>query len=139
MLMTLSFQGRISQIAHSLHHPSRLVKQQEKSSPSRWEARQALTASQMIRKQQRMRRQSGIFSWEVLVAHVLLARLFWMGNNADLPKESNVRSNYESSIDMDIEGGSQTGFVSFLTALRSLMNGGNKPYAAHCKDLEFAF
>ncbi|KAJ8594091.1 glycoside hydrolase [Rhizopogon salebrosus TDB-379] len=31
-------------------------------------------------------------------------------------------------IDMDIEGGSQTGFVSFLTALRSLMNGGNKPY-----------
>jgi hypothetical protein len=50
-----------------------------------------------------------------------------------------MRSNYESSIDMDIEGGSQTGFVSFLTALRSLMNSGNKPYAAHRKDLEFAF
>ncbi|KAG1723162.1 glycoside hydrolase [Suillus lakei] len=31
-------------------------------------------------------------------------------------------------IDMDIEGGSQTGFVSFLTALRTLMNGGSKPY-----------
>ncbi|KAG2336552.1 glycoside hydrolase [Suillus weaverae] len=27
-------------------------------------------------------------------------------------------------IDMDIEGGSQTGFVSFLSALRTLMNGG---------------
>ncbi|KAG2119375.1 glycoside hydrolase family 18 protein [Suillus clintonianus] len=31
-------------------------------------------------------------------------------------------------IDMDIEGGSQTGFVSFLSALRNLMNGGSKPY-----------
>ncbi|KAG1809505.1 glycoside hydrolase family 18 protein [Suillus variegatus] len=31
-------------------------------------------------------------------------------------------------IDMDIEGGSQTGFVSFLSALRTLMNGGSKPY-----------
>ncbi|KAH7929211.1 glycoside hydrolase, partial [Leucogyrophana mollusca] len=29
-------------------------------------------------------------------------------------------------IDMDIEGGSQTGFVSFLNELRTLMNGGNK-------------
>lgn len=28
---------------------------------------------------------------------------------------------------MDIEGGSQTGYVAFLTALRTLMNGGNKP------------
>ena len=27
---------------------------------------------------------------------------------------------------MDIEGGSQTGYVAFLTALRSLMDGGNK-------------
>ncbi|KAG1818141.1 glycoside hydrolase family 18 protein [Suillus subaureus] len=31
-------------------------------------------------------------------------------------------------IDMDIEGGSQTGFVSFLSALRTLMDGGSKPY-----------
>jgi hypothetical protein len=31
---------------------------------------------------------------------------------------------------MDIEGGSQTGFVSFLSALRALMNGGSKPYVA---------
>ncbi|KAG1837407.1 glycoside hydrolase family 18 protein [Suillus subalutaceus] len=31
-------------------------------------------------------------------------------------------------IDMDIEGGSQTGFVSFLSALRTLMDGGRKPY-----------
>lgn len=38
-----------------------------------------------------------------------------------------AQSNYKSSVDMDIEGGSQTGFVSFLTALRNLMNGGNKP------------
>jgi hypothetical protein len=29
---------------------------------------------------------------------------------------------------MDIEGGSQTGFVSFLSALRTLMDGGSKPY-----------
>ncbi|KAH0828837.1 glycoside hydrolase family 18 protein [Lanmaoa asiatica] len=29
-------------------------------------------------------------------------------------------------IDMDIEGGSQTGYTAFLTALRTLMNGGNK-------------
>lgn len=29
---------------------------------------------------------------------------------------------------MDIEGGSQTGFVSFLSALRALMDGGSKPY-----------
>lgn len=27
---------------------------------------------------------------------------------------------------MDIEGGSQTGYTAFLTALRTLMNGGNK-------------
>ncbi|KAN0082356.1 glycoside hydrolase [Tylopilus felleus] len=31
-------------------------------------------------------------------------------------------------IDMDIEGGAQTGYVAFLTALRSLMNGGNKNF-----------
>ncbi|KAG9309744.1 glycoside hydrolase [Chiua virens] len=31
-------------------------------------------------------------------------------------------------IDMDIEGGSQTGFTAFLTTLRQLMNGGSKPY-----------
>jgi chitinase len=31
-------------------------------------------------------------------------------------------------IDMDIEGGSQTGYTAFLTALRTLMNGGNKKY-----------
>ncbi|KAG8221395.1 glycoside hydrolase [Butyriboletus roseoflavus] len=31
-------------------------------------------------------------------------------------------------IDMDIEGGSQTGFTAFLTALRSLMDGGDKQY-----------
>lgn len=40
----------------------------------------------------------------------------------------NVRSDFKSSIDMDIEGGSQTGFVSFLSALRALMDGGSKPY-----------
>ncbi|KAG9309716.1 glycoside hydrolase family 18 protein [Chiua virens] len=31
-------------------------------------------------------------------------------------------------IDMDIEGGAQTGYTAFLTALRTLMNGGNKQY-----------
>ncbi|KAF8552320.1 glycoside hydrolase family 18 protein [Imleria badia] len=31
-------------------------------------------------------------------------------------------------IDMDIEGGSQTGYTAFLTALRTLMDGGNKKY-----------
>ncbi|KAG8218074.1 glycoside hydrolase family 18 protein [Butyriboletus roseoflavus] len=31
-------------------------------------------------------------------------------------------------IDMDIEGGTQTGFTAFLTTLRQLMDGGNKPY-----------
>ncbi|KAH0839353.1 glycoside hydrolase family 18 protein [Lanmaoa asiatica] len=30
-------------------------------------------------------------------------------------------------IDMDIEGGTQTGFTAFLTTLRQLMNGGSKP------------
>ncbi|KAG6375334.1 glycoside hydrolase family 18 protein [Boletus reticuloceps] len=31
-------------------------------------------------------------------------------------------------IDMDIEGGSQTGYTAFLTTLRQLMDGGSKPY-----------
>ncbi|KAF8548187.1 glycoside hydrolase [Imleria badia] len=31
-------------------------------------------------------------------------------------------------IDMDIEGGTQTGFTAFLTTLRQLMNSGSKPY-----------
>lgn len=84
-----------------------------------------LTASQMTPKQLHMRRQSGTFSWGALAPRGLLARLFWMGMPIPL---RNVQSNSKSSIDMDIEGGSQIGFVSFLTALRNLMNGGNKPY-----------
>ncbi|KAG1724705.1 glycoside hydrolase family 18 protein [Suillus paluster] len=50
--------------------------------------------------------------------------LFLGGSSSTRPFGSAVLD----GIDMDIEGGSQTGFVSFLTALRNLMNGGTKPY-----------
>ncbi|OAX37590.1 glycoside hydrolase family 18 protein [Rhizopogon vinicolor AM-OR11-026] len=50
--------------------------------------------------------------------------LFLGGSSSTRPFGSAVLD----GIDMDIEGGSQTGFVSFLTALRTLMDGGNKPY-----------
>lgn len=50
--------------------------------------------------------------------------LFLGGSSSTRPFGSAVLD----GIDMDIEGGSQTGFVSFLSALRTLMNGGSKPY-----------
>ncbi|KAG2064391.1 glycoside hydrolase [Suillus decipiens] len=50
--------------------------------------------------------------------------LFLGGSSSTRPFGSAVLD----GIDMDIEGGSQTGFVSFLTALRTLMDGGSKPY-----------
>ncbi|OJA13762.1 hypothetical protein AZE42_01539 [Rhizopogon vesiculosus] len=50
--------------------------------------------------------------------------LFLGGSSSTRPFGSAVLD----GIDMDIEGGSQIGFVSFLTALRNLMNGGNKKY-----------
>jgi hypothetical protein len=78
--MTLFFQGRTSPIAHSSHQVSRLVKLQEKSWRCRWEEQQVLTALQMIVKLRHTHRQSGIFSWEVQVAHVLSGPLFWTGN-----------------------------------------------------------
>ncbi|KAG0701832.1 glycoside hydrolase family 18 protein [Suillus ampliporus] len=46
--------------------------------------------------------------------------LFLGGSSSTRPFGSAVLD----GIDMDIEGGSQTGFASFLTALRNLMNGG---------------
>lgn len=50
--------------------------------------------------------------------------LFLEGSSSTRPFGSAVLD----GIDMDIEGGTQTGFVSFLTALRTLMDGGSKPY-----------
>jgi chitinase len=50
--------------------------------------------------------------------------LFLEGSSSTRPFGSAVLD----GIDMDIEGGSQTGFVSFLSALRTLMDGGSKPY-----------
>ncbi|KAG1724706.1 glycoside hydrolase family 18 protein [Suillus paluster] len=50
--------------------------------------------------------------------------LFLGGSSSTRPFGSAVLD----GIDMDIEGGSQIGFVSFLTTLRNLMNGGTKPY-----------
>ncbi|KAG1863174.1 glycoside hydrolase family 18 protein [Suillus subalutaceus] len=50
--------------------------------------------------------------------------LFLGGSSTTRPFGSAVLD----GIDMDIEGGTQTGFVSFLTALRTLMDGGSKPY-----------
>ncbi|KAG2034673.1 glycoside hydrolase superfamily [Suillus americanus] len=50
--------------------------------------------------------------------------LFLGGSSTTRPFGSAVLD----GIDMDIEGGTQTGFVSFLSALRALMDGGSKPY-----------
>ncbi|KAG1803997.1 glycoside hydrolase superfamily [Suillus subaureus] len=50
--------------------------------------------------------------------------LFLGGSSTTRPFGSAVLD----GIDMDIEGGSQTGLVSFLSALRTLMDGGSKPY-----------
>lgn len=50
--------------------------------------------------------------------------LFLGGSSSTRPFGSAILD----GIDMDIEGGSQTGFVSFLSALRALMDGGSKPY-----------
>ncbi|KAG1795974.1 glycoside hydrolase family 18 protein [Suillus plorans] len=50
--------------------------------------------------------------------------LFLGGSSSTRPFGSAILD----GIDMDIEGGSQTGFVSFLSALRTLMDGGSKPY-----------
>ncbi|OJA13755.1 hypothetical protein AZE42_01538 [Rhizopogon vesiculosus] len=54
----------------------------------------------------------------------IIWNLFLGGTSSTRPFGSAILD----GIDMDIEGGSQTGFVSFLTALRDLMDGGNKPY-----------
>lgn len=50
--------------------------------------------------------------------------LFLGGSSSTRPFGSAVLD----GIDMDIEGGSQTGFAAFLNALRTLMNGGSKKY-----------
>ncbi|KIJ60823.1 carbohydrate-binding module family 5 protein, partial [Hydnomerulius pinastri MD-312] len=50
--------------------------------------------------------------------------LFLGGSSTTRPFGSAVLD----GIDMDIEGGSQTGYASFLTALRALMDGGSKQY-----------
>ncbi|KAF8436485.1 glycoside hydrolase superfamily [Boletus edulis BED1] len=56
------------------------------------------------------------------------AQVIW---NVFLGGSSNTRpfgTAVLDGIDMDIEGGSQAGYAAFLTALRKLMNGGNKRY-----------
>jgi len=98
MLATLYLQGRTSPIVYP--QISRIVNQQEKWPPSRWEEQQVLAAFQMTPKQRHMRRQSRIFSWEVLVPRAHLVLLFWMGNDSSPPKKCLT---CKIGIDMDVE------------------------------------
>ena len=81
--------------------------------------------SQATRRDRRTRKSSGTSSWAEAAARGPLERPFWTGSSL-VVWETICRLMLTYRIDMDIEGGSQTGYTAFLTALRTLMNGGNK-------------
>ena len=67
------------------------------------------------------------FGTAVLDGYVSAKRLCHLGDRRiAICSRVAITFDFAYRIDMDIEGGAQTGYVAFLTALRSLMNGGNK-------------